>query len=381
MKKKPNLLLLIVLIMFPQFVETIYSPALPDIAREFRVSNHEAALTISIYFIAFAIGVICWGILSDIIGRKKSMVWGLVTYGTGAIIALLARDFNTILVARVIAAFGAAVGSIITQTILRDVYEKEDLSRVFSIIGISLSISPVIGFLTGGIATKNYGYSGVFVMVLCLAVILIVCTLLFLPETKRMSNTKPAIISTLNELLHDKMIWISAFLVAFFNIMLFSYYSIAPFIFDKAGYSAEEFGYSGILLAIGSLAGGIINKKLIYQKVPAHRLIFVASVIALLGGLGVLMLQRSLWFLLPTLFIVIAFGIAIPNILSQALIKYKHIAGTAGAVFGLMYYVFIGLGLTISGLVQNFGLIITVFSLLSVFLVTMYKKHEQTRLY
>ncbi|SHE55740.1 multidrug effflux MFS transporter [Pedobacter caeni] len=373
MKKKPNLLLLIVLIMFPQFVETIYSPALPDIAREFRVSSHQAALTISIYFIAFAIGVICWGILSDVIGRKKSMVWGLVTYGIGAITALLAKDFNMILVARVIAAFGAAVGSIITQTILRDIYEKEELSRVFSIIGISLSISPVIGFLTGGIATKSYGYSGVFMMVLWLAIVLIICTLLFLPETKRMSDTKPAIISTLNELLHDKMIWISAFLVAFFNIMLFSYYSIAPFLFDKAGYSAEEFGYSGILLAIGSLGGGVINKKLIYQKVPAQRLIFLASVIALLGGVGVLMLQGSLWFLLPTLLIVIAFGIAIPNILSQALIKYKHIAGTAGAIFGLMYYVFIGLGLTISGLVQNFGLIITVFSLLSVFLITMYK--------
>ena len=47
MKKTNTLWILILLVMFPQFVETIYSPALPLIARKFGVSEETATLTIS----------------------------------------------------------------------------------------------------------------------------------------------------------------------------------------------------------------------------------------------------------------------------------------------------------------------------------------------
>lgn len=54
---RPPLWLLTLLIMFPQLVETIYSPALPHISSSFAVSHEQAAQTLSVYFIAFAIGV------------------------------------------------------------------------------------------------------------------------------------------------------------------------------------------------------------------------------------------------------------------------------------------------------------------------------------
>lgn len=375
MKNKPNLMLLIILIMFPQFVETIYSPALPNIAQAFQVSNQQASLTLSFYFIAFALGVIFWGILSDIIGRRSAMILGLFTYAIGAVMALLTRDFNMILIARVVAAFGASVGSIITQTILRDVYRKEDLGSVFSIIGIALSLSPIIGFITGGYMTESFGYQGVFMVVLLVAVLLLINAIKFLPETKApIKQDRPKIGAVLRELLSDRMIWLSALLVALFNIMLFSYYSLAPFIFEHSGYSPTHFGYSGIVLAIGSLAGGVLNKKLIHLNFSAYRLIYISSAISIIGAVGTFILQGSLWFLFPMLFILIAFSIAIPNILSQALIKYKDVIGTAGALFGLLYYTLIGLGLTVSGWIQDFGLVLIISSILAILFAGAYKK-------
>ena len=70
---KPPLWLLILLIMFPQLVETIYSPALPDIARFFQVSNERASQTLSVYFVAFAIGVALWGWLSDCVNGNLNL--------------------------------------------------------------------------------------------------------------------------------------------------------------------------------------------------------------------------------------------------------------------------------------------------------------------
>lgn len=376
MKNKPNLMLLIILIMFPQFVETIYSPALPNIAQAFQVSNQQASLTLSFYFIAFALGVIFWGILSDIIGRRSAMILGLFTYAIGAFMALLTKDFNIILIARVVAAFGASVGSIITQTILRDVYRKEELGYVFSIIGIALSISPIIGFMAGGFITKGFGYHGVFMVVLLVAVLLSISIILLLPETKpQLKRDRPKVGVVLLELLHDRIIWLSALLVALFNIMLFSYYSLAPFIFEHSGYSPTHFGYSGIVLAIGSLAGGMLNKRLVCLNFSAQRLIYLSSFISVIGAFGVFMLQDSLWFLLPIMFVLIAFSIAIPNILSQALIKYRDVAGTAGAIFGLLYYALIGLGLIASGWIQDLGVVLISSSLLTILLAYTYRKY------
>ncbi|MGM5972178.1 MFS transporter, partial [Vibrio parahaemolyticus] len=74
-------------------------------------------------------------------------------------------------------------------------------------------------------------------------------------------------------------------------------------------------------------------------------LLWIASILLLAGGFGVFWAQTSIWFLVPMLLVVMAFGIAIPNVLSAALVDYKQQAGSAGAVFGLMYYLLIGAGL------------------------------------
>lgn len=94
---RPPLWLLTLLIMYPQLVETIYSPALPNIARSFQVSSERAAQTLSVYFLAFAAGVALWGWLSDWIGRRPAIMDGLICYGTGSAIAIVSPDFSVLL--------------------------------------------------------------------------------------------------------------------------------------------------------------------------------------------------------------------------------------------------------------------------------------------
>jgi len=184
MNIKPPLWLAVLLMMFPQIMETIYSPALPDIAEHFAVPVSAAAQTLSVYFVAFAIGVFCWGRLADIIGRRKAMLAGLVCYAIGSAFALLVSDFSLLLMARVLSAFGAAVGSVITQTMMRDSYSGEELAKVFSVMGMSLGISPVIGLLLGSVLSASWGYQGVFVALLSSAIVLLFLSVKSLPETK-----------------------------------------------------------------------------------------------------------------------------------------------------------------------------------------------------
>ena len=56
MNKKPHMGLIIILLMFPQIVETIYSPVLPHLVDYFGVSMASASQSLSIYFIVLFFG-------------------------------------------------------------------------------------------------------------------------------------------------------------------------------------------------------------------------------------------------------------------------------------------------------------------------------------
>jgi len=358
MKNSPPIWLMVTLLMFPQVVETIYSPSLPHISQAFGVSFETAAQTLSVYFIAFALGVVVWGRLCDTLGRKKSMIYGLITYGIGALLALLAGSFDTLLLARIISAFGAAVGSIVTQTMLRDSFEGPELGKVFSVMGMGISISPVLGLILGGAIAQNLGHIGVFSFLLSLSLILLFLSQCSLSETRPQHLAPVPLLPLAKQMICDGQLMRSATLVALFNLMLFGYYALAPFIFAGFKMSSLEFGYSGVALALGSLMGSLVNKKLLSRGWQSATLINLASILALCGAMGVYLLQSSLAFLLPMVCVVLAFGIAIPNILCQALVDYKQVAGSAGALFGLAYYLMLGAGLALAGLLQNLGLVL-----------------------
>lgn len=372
MNIKPPLGLVVLLMMFPQIMETIYSPALPNIAENFAVSVAAASQTLSVYFMAFAIGVFCWGRLADIIGRRKAMLAGLVCYAIGSALALMVSDFSLLLMARILSAFGAAVGSVITQTMMRDSYSGEELAKVFSVMGMSLGISPVIGLLLGSVLSAYWGYQGVFVALMVSAIVLLFLSVKYLPETKPAHTQKIAIGELAIKMLSDSGIIKNTLLVAAFNLMWFSYFSLAPFMFEAQGLSTLAFGTSGLLLGFGTFLGSYVNKIMLGRGHTGARLVRLASAFALVGGLGIWLIQstfiglNNVYFLAPMQLIVIAYGIAIPNILSSALANYRTYAGSAGALFGLFYYILLGLGLGGTGIVHHLGMVITLSALLCV---------------
>ncbi|WP_455818889.1 multidrug effflux MFS transporter [Pseudomonas cerasi] len=360
---RPPLWLLTLLIMFPQVVETLYSPALPEIARAFNVSHERAAQTLSLYFMAFAVGVALWGYLSDRLGRRPAMIAGLFCYGVGVLMATVATEFPILLLARMIAALGAAAGSIVVQTMLRDSYESVTLARVFSLMGAALALSPVIGLVSGGWMVSLWGHRGVFLLLVLLAALLLMLTALYLPETRPIHVIPPRMRHLAATMLQDGSLWRNALLVALLNTMIFSYYSLAPFLFGGLGWGASAFGLTGLLLAFASLAGSMLNRRLLVSGIGPEKLVRYACHLAWLSGLVAWTLQHSAWILLPVIGVVLAYGIGIPNLLSQALHRYRQQAGAAGVLFGLTYYLLLAAMLGIAGLVQQLGLVFTVCAL------------------
>ncbi|MGI3025253.1 multidrug efflux MFS transporter EmrD-3 [Vibrio cholerae] len=357
MKTKPSLWLMVIMLMFPQIVETIYSPVLGSIARSFSVSDAQAAQTLSVYFLAFALGVVIWGVLADKWGRRPTMLVGLLIYGSATFIAMQTDSFTILMLARVFSAFGVAVGSVVTQTILRDVFSGHELRKVFSLMGIGISISPVLGMLLGGQLAFAGGHQLVFLALFFIALVLFVYNLCQLPETQQV-KPKIALGCLVARMFKDKQVLLSALLVALYNVALFSYYQLGAFIFSDLGLDAEQFGYSGIALGLGSLIGSFLNKTLLAKQVPQRALLLLAALLLIMGTIGVSLTLDSIGFVAAMILVVIAYGMAIPNILSTVMVEYKSQAGSAGALFGLLYYLLIGSGLALTGLVQHLGVVL-----------------------
>ncbi|MDR2306990.1 MAG: MFS transporter [Paucimonas sp.] len=336
------------LLIFPQVAETLYSPALVSIAEAFSISAADASLTLSLYFVAFAVGVLAWGRLSDLRGRRAAMLAGLLLYSIAALAALLVTDFVQLLAARVVAAFAAAVGSVVTQTALRDRHHGAQLAQVFSLIGACLALSPALGLASGAWLDQAFGYRGVLAGQLAMALLLLAWAWFGLAESRPAFQAAPPISHILGRLLRDRRVHLASALVAVFNISVFSWYSLAPFIFERLGLGTWM-GYSGLALAAGSLLGARLNACLLRHGSAPGRLLALACAIDLLATLGMLVMDEGIWLVVGMALVMLAFAMAIPVLLSSALVEYAECRGTAGALFGLYYYLLIGLGLLLVG--------------------------------
>ncbi|SCW64411.1 drug resistance transporter, Bcr/CflA subfamily [Paenibacillus tianmuensis] len=348
----PSLLLLIVLVAFPQISETIYTPSLPDIAKSLHTTGNAIQLTLSIYFLGFGVGVFCWGRLSDSIGRRPAMLWGILVYALGSLGCYLSGSAEWLLVSRFIQAFGASTGSVVTQTILRESIEGAKRHAVFAQISAALAFTPAIGPLIGGWVDQAFGFRAVFFTLVVMSVAIFTYTMVSLPETRVSTSSGIRTFSVAKRLISDRRIWAFGFLIGASNGILFSYYAEAPFIFIEFFHmSPGVFGFLGIFVALSSIIGAMLSKKLL-NRVPAEKIIFLGSLVTMAGAVCLTVLAlygmspsvAGLAFMVASIFILLlGIGMAIPNCLSLALVNYDDVLGTAGAIFGLGYYMVVSL--------------------------------------
>ncbi|WP_141589387.1 MFS transporter [Myxococcus sp. AB056] len=369
MSPRPPFLLAILLLSFPQIVETIYSPALPLIATAYRVTPAETGQTLSLWFAAFAFGVVAWGRLSDLWGRRPALLAGLALYAAGAAWAMVASDFSHLLAARLISAFGAAVGSIVTQTALRDSHAGPELGRVFAVLGLALAISPAVGLFAGQLLAAKAGHSGVFAALGLLAAFMLGLSLWRWPETRPATLSVAPFWPTFRVMLRDPGIWRCTLLIAAFNAAIFAWYQLGPFLFAGLENPWLSFGQSGFLLAAGALAGALMNRALLRRGWTAEALIALGVLLLGAGTALVILLTallpQSLAFLSGVTLISSAYAVAIPNVLAIALRAYADRFGTAGAVLSLFYYNLLGAGLVIAGYGQRLDFALAVCALLA----------------
>ncbi len=371
-QKSPPLWLLLPLIGFTQLSETIYSPALPNIAHAMATSNSWVQWTLTLYFMGFAFGVFIWGRLSDSIGRRLALLGGLSFYLLGSLLCLTASHITALLIARAVQGFGASAGSVVVQIIAREALSDKKRHTFFSSMGFVLAFSITLGPFLGGYLTQWFHWQANFMFLVFLGVLLIALCGFCLPETKSFhanseENVRP-ITEIIGLFLKDKNILLAILLVSGVNGMLFSYYAEAPFLFIKLlKLTPGMYGWLGSGIALAALLGSLSANGLLHRFQPKKVLqaggtimLISSMALALLASVGVINAKHQVLSGAVILFSMMGivyggFGFIIPITLTSALKDYQKTLGTAGALFGLGYYVGIALITWLMGWIHNGG--------------------------
>src|SRR5205085_6837712 len=105
-RRAPSLWLIAGLASIGPFSVSLYLPALPALAEALGASSAEGQLTLTLYLAGFAVAQLVYGPASDRIGRRPTMIAGLVVYVSASLIAAAAPSVSMLLLARVAQALG-----------------------------------------------------------------------------------------------------------------------------------------------------------------------------------------------------------------------------------------------------------------------------------
>ena len=145
---------------------------------------------LGIYGLAQGLLQIPFGLLSDRFGRKRMIVLGLILFGIGSAVAALSDSISGVIIGRVLQGAGA-VGSVILA-LVADLTREESRTKAMATVGITIGASFMIAVVAGPLAAKFIGVSGIFWLMVGLAVIGIALTVFVVPNPIRVRHHRDA---------------------------------------------------------------------------------------------------------------------------------------------------------------------------------------------
>lgn len=332
----------------------MYLPAFPQIAKDLHTSMGDVSLSVSAYFLGFALGQIIYGPLLDRYGRKRPLYIGLILYIIASLGCAASGSIEALLVARFFQAVTGCVASVAAMAMVRDFFPADKSTRIISLLILILGLSPLLAPTTGSLVVSALSWRWVFVLLSVIVFIMTLVTIFLLPEGHAPDTSvslKPRpILTGFRDILLEKKFYIFALAGTFSFAGLFVYVAGSPAIFmDGFHLGAKAYGLVFALLSVGFIGGSQMNHLLTrkYRNEQVFKTVLMLQVAtSALFLAGVLNNWYGLTAHLIFLFILLACaGITYPNAAAIALSPFSKNAGSAAALLG---FIQIGIGGLIS---------------------------------
>jgi MFS transporter, DHA1 family, multidrug resistance protein len=159
-------------------------PALPMLVTTFGRDASVVQMTVSFYMIGIACSQLILGPLSDRFGRRPVMLAALGLSIVASFGCIFAQTLPQLIAARFLQALGGASGMVISRAIIRDLYPRERIGAMISLVIAVMMIAQMLSPLTGGLIETALGWHAIFYVVAALSIVIGIAIFAGLPETR-----------------------------------------------------------------------------------------------------------------------------------------------------------------------------------------------------
>ncbi|MBS4215258.1 multidrug effflux MFS transporter [Bacillus sp. FJAT-49825] len=328
----------------------MYLPALPNIAKDFHTNASSVQLSLSLFVLGLASGQLLTGPISDVTGRRKPLLVGLMIYFIVSLLCVFSPSIWGLIILRLIQGFAGSAGIVISRAIVRDLYSGTELTKFFALLALVNGLAPILAPIIGAQLLKAFPWQGVFIVLSIIGIVMFFVILFGLPETlpkeKRSAGGMRNTFSPFLNLIKDRSFMGYALAQGLVFAGMFAYISGSPFVVqDIYGASPQMFSLIFAINAIGIMIMSQTTGRLA-GRIPEAKLFKFGLGMSATGGIILLLLlflqAKLIFVLIPLLIVVSSVGMVNTAGFSLAMQTQGKNAGSASALLGVTSFTFGG---------------------------------------
>ncbi|MFR5264714.1 multidrug effflux MFS transporter [Clostridium sp.] len=272
----------------------LYLPALPSMVNTFHTNAAILNLTITFFFIFYAVGMLFWGPLSDKYGRKPILLIGMVLYALGSILCATATTVPLLIIYRILQAIGSGAAVSVSTAMMKDVYTGKKLVSMLATVQSIAMTTPVIAPIIGAFILKYTSWHGIFWILTAVSVIAIIGGLL-LQETIKVHSTGNIIqiFSKLATVSKNPGFSLLLFIFSMQSLPMMAYITMSSYIYMNGFHlSDQSYSYFYACTAIFLVLGPMVYMRL-SKKFHSNSIIKADFAILVISGLLLIFVGKA----------------------------------------------------------------------------------------
>jgi DHA1 family bicyclomycin/chloramphenicol resistance-like MFS transporter len=317
-------------------------PALPVLATTFGRDISIAQMTVSLYMVGIACSQIIMGPLSDRFGRRPVLLAGLGLMVAASAACIFADTLPQLIAARFLQALGGATGMVVSRAIIRDLYSRERISAMISLVIAVMMIAQMLSPLTGGLLETAFGWRAIFYVITAASLLIAVAIALALPETRRDRTGAGGFRGDVGSLFKSRAFIGYLLSQVLASQIIFTFAGAGPYVVvTQMGRSSAEYGAWFATTGLAYLIGNLFCVRF----APRHSLEnliwfglalqFLGSLLNLVWGIAGLN-QAPAWLFGTQMLVMFANAFVMSNSAAGAISVRPDAAGTASGAMGFL---------------------------------------------
>ncbi len=162
--------------------QTLVAPALPAIQHDLDTSTTAVTFVLTAYLLSASVATPIVGRLGDMFGKERMLVFTLIAFGLGSLVAALSHSIEVLIAGRVIQGIGGAVFPL-SFGIIRDEFPPHRVAAGIGLISATFGIGGGVGLVLSGVIVDNLSYEWLFWLGVAVVIPATIATHLFVPES------------------------------------------------------------------------------------------------------------------------------------------------------------------------------------------------------